>query len=655
MGRQILCFLLVAILLTGCVVIPEQTVPTTAPATVPTAAPTTEPATEPTLPQIELQAVNQLSFQQASNAPVTCVVDERTVAFLFDARENGKMKTLVRFWDLYTDEACGEEILDGELRPLGGPCLNGYLALIDAQTKEVTILGRQPVALQGFQAPTAEGILLPGFAYYYYIWGSQLRRLNTTTEEDTQIVTEPALPLTQIVGFDVDRGVLLVKGAADVYSSDGCLYGLDLETMECVLLQQTSGDGMLAADGVCMTGEAVDEFRSGIVYADWNTGGIYTYPEFLHNDKDYNTWHISGSNYCFKLKYDPESNTKAADMELYRLGEELTVCSLMEPMGGMRMKELFLLPDGNLLGISVTRRGYQPYILCPDLLEFQPAAAPAEVKEGLLDETVLTLHRQAQENQTLPQQLEAVRAQADAIGEQYGVTVLLSNQCTPALGGSGMDITTTDQAGLENEEEVIREALETLEEALQLYPADFFTQFRDEAGEHGLLIMLVERFSGDERGIIGVCYEMDPWYPIAVDITSGELLNTYCHEIWHATENKINSTVPGLLLPEVWDPCNPEEFVYSYNTSISYLEDVEYTFFQERDQARIYFVDAYAKTNAYEDRARLMEYVMCSGYADELVESPAIAQKLAILCSAIRKTFDTQNWTDVHWERFSRG
>ena len=562
------------------------------------------------------------------------------------------MKTLVRFWDLYTDQVCAEAILDGELKPLDGPCLDGYLALVDVQTKGVTVLDRMMTTVLEFQAPSAGGMLLPGFAYYYYIWGSQLRRLDTTTEEDIQIVAEPALPMTQIVGYDVDRNVLLVKGAADVYSSDGCLYGVNLDSMDCVLLQPTTGDGMLAGDGICMAGEEVDEFRAGIVYADWDSEGIYTYPALMQNDKDYNTWHIDGTNYCFKVKYDPESNTKAAEMELYRLGETLEVCSLMEPMEKMRLKELFALPDGNLLGMSVNRRGFQPYILCPDQLEFQKVSDPAETKTGLMDDSVIELHNQAQEDQKLPQQLQTVRTQADAVGEKYGVTVLLSNQCSSALTASGMEITTTDKAELENEAEVIAEALTTLDQALQLYPEGFFEQFRDEAGEHGLLILLVEEFSGDERGVIGLCYEMYPWYTIAVDITTGEVYNTYCHEIWHATENRINDLQPGLLLPEVWDPCNPEEFVYSYNTSASYVNDVEYTFFREKDSSRVFFVDAYAKTNCYEDRARLMEYIMCSEYAQDLVESPAILQKLTILCDAIRQAFDAEGWENVYWERF---
>ena len=648
--RTIALCLVLVMAFSGCMPLqPENSAPV--PSSTPTTPPTTVPVTEPSEPElVELEAVNPLSFRQANKAPQFCVVDSRTVALVTAESKGGKWQTAVQVLDLYTDTLLAEATLEAQMVPMNG-CCEGYLVLFDEQTKEATVLDKKLETVLTFQAPSIGGILLPELNAYFYIWGSQLRKLDTASGEDVRVQADPDLPITGIVGFDRDRNVLAVKGAADVYSSDGCLMGIDLATMDCVMLHVTASAGMLADDGVCMTGEGKDEFHEDIVYADWTSGGIYSYEDFLRNDKDYNTWQISGSNYCLQVKYDPESNTKAADMQLYRLGDTMSACSLMEPMNSARLKEMHILPDGNLLGVAVNRRGYQLYILCPDQLQFQEAIEPADTSEGLVDENVVTLHAQAQENQKLPEALQTVRTQADAIGECYGVTVLISNQCKSAITASSLDITTTDMAGLEDEARVIADALVTLDKALKLYPADFFRQFRDEAGEHGLLILLVENFEGDERGVIGLCYEMYPWYTIAVDITSGEVYNTYCHEIWHATENRINDTVPGLLLPAVWDPCNPEEFVYSYNTSISYLEDVEYTFYKESDPNRIFFVDPYAKTNAYEDRARLMEYIMCSDYAKKMLESPALTMKLMIMSDAIRQAFDTTSWQSVHWER----
>ena len=647
--KMIAVFLAAVMALAGCMpVTPGNT--GTAGTTAPTTEATASPVTEPTEPAIELAAVNPLSFRQANKAPAFCVVDSRTVALVVSESKGGKWQTDVQILDLYTDTVLAETTMEAQMVPMEG-CCEGYLVLFDEQTKAATVLDKKLETVRTFQAPSIGGILLPELDAYFYIWGSQLRKLDTASGEDTQVQADPDLPITGIVGYDRDRNVLVVKGAADVYSSDGCLMGIDLAAMNCMMLRVTASEGMLAADGVCMTDEGKDEFHEDIVYADWSTGSIYSYEDFLRNDKDYSTWQISGSNYCLQILYDTESNTKAADMNLYRLGETLDVCSLMEPMDSARLKELHMLPDGNLLGAAVNRRGFQLYILCPDQLEFREASKPAETDTGLVDENVVTIHAKAQENQKLPETLQTVRTQADAIGELYGVTVLISNQCKSAITASSMDITTTDMAGLEDESGVIADALVTLDKALKLYPEGFFEQFRDEAGEHGLLILLVENFEGDERGVIGLCYEMYPWYTIAVDITSAEVYNTYCHEIWHATENRINDTVPGLLLPDVWDVCNPEEFTYSYNTSITYIEDVEYTFYKETDPNRIFFVDPYAKTNAYEDRARLMEYIMCSSYAEELMKSPALTMKLMIMSDAIRQAFDTTTWQSVHWER----
>ena len=59
------------------------------------------------------------------------------------------------------------------------------------------------------------------------------------------------------------------------------------------------------------------------------------------------------------------------------------------------------------------------------------------------------------------------------------------------------------------------------------------------------------------------------------------------------------------------------------------------------------------KTNAKEDRARLMEYIMCADWeAKQMMKCPVLKAKLQLLCDAIREAFDTTGWEDVRWERF---
>ena len=69
----------------------------------------------------------------------------------------------------------------------------------------------------------------------------------------------------------------------------------------------------------------------------------------------------------------------------------------------------------------------------------------------------------------------------------------------------------------------------------------------------------------------------------------------------------------------------------------------------------LYFVDSYSLTFAKEDRARIMEYIMSSGYeydAEQLMRCPAIRAKLRFMADAMRKGFDTSGWDSPRWERF---
>ena len=150
---------------------------------------------------------------------------------------------------------------------------------------------------------------------------------------------------------------------------------------------------------------------------------------------------------------------------------------------------------------------------------------------------------------------------------------------------------------------------------------------------------------------MGISFRMDDWYPIAVDITTADMTATFCHELWHATEDKINEADPTLLSDVAWYRYNPRHFTYSNNGGGNWAADGKDTF-QGGYGLESYFVDGYSKTNAYEDRARLMEYVMTSNYySRKLMEAPALQRKMQAMANAIRNVFDTEDWEDVRWER----
>ena len=63
-------------------------------------------------------------------------------------------------------------------------------------------------------------------------------------------------------------------------------------------------------------------------------------------------------------------------------------------------------------------------------------------------------------------------------------------------------------------------------------------------------------------------------------------------------------------------------------------------------------MDTYSCVAATEDRARIMEFFMAHEEdAQQLIRSPYIRQKLQMMCSAVRQSFDTTGWQDVRWEQ----
>ena len=193
--------------------------------------------------------------------------------------------------------------------------------------------------------------------------------------------------------------------------------------------------------------------------------------------------------------------------------------------------------------------------------------------------------------------------------------------------------------------------LEALDRTLALYPDGFFRQMKNTMGEGGVRFMPVGHIENAVNAI-GLTYETYGWQNIYIDVTIDAFEGTICHEIWHAIE--------GVLLTRNWDAINQEEWAACNPAGFSYNEDAEtpdsnperWTFFYEFSAQDVYFVDAYSRTNAKEDRARIMEYIMATeDVAGALVQSPAIAQKLQIMCRAIRENFDTSSWGELRWER----
>lgn len=136
----------------------------------------------------------------------------------------------------------------------------------------------------------------------------------------------------------------------------------------------------------------------------------------------------------------------------------------------------------------------------------------------------------------------------------------------------------------------------------------------------------------------------------ALDVRMADSMDSLiCHELWHATENRILSQDYAAIDPDTWDALNPPGFTYCGDTALS--NDLRQWTLYSCDPADVCFVDGYACVDAREDRARIMEYFMVHEDAAQLlIESPVIRWKLRLMCSAVRDNFDTTGWGQVRWE-----
>lgn len=647
--RKLIPALVLLLLLTGCTV--SDTVPTVS--TTQTTVTPTIPTTQP--PEALLEGVNFLSGKAFAQIPSVSILDERTAVFLTTEYVPARSATVSNLMvlDLYTDTVLAETTLDRSLSMPVQSQMPGFIALFDNQSEECILLGRNLEPLLTFLCPEHNGVFTPDYTTYYFVRAQQIYAMNPRTGEARAVETELTLPVESITDYHLSENVLLLNVHTQYYLTDLCPGAVDLDTGKVLLLTDKAESCQLTNDGVSLLYPNLSS--SDLVYTGLAQTDTLRLPDAVPSTDGDTGWCIRGSNYFLTLHHDINHAFQFSDCILYRYGQSLASCRLTDITDNLEPDKVFSLPGGNLLAMDHSRRSTKLVLLCPDKLTFSPISDSQPHSDALVDEAVVTSFAEQAAPVEVPKELAEVRSQADMLEQKYDITILLSNQCDTIISQCGFEINPSDEAKLKNEAKLLKSALDNLEKSLELYPEGFFSQFRNKAHKRGILVLLVEDISAgidDENvDVLGVTYDMGDWYPIAVDITTRDLHYTYCHEIWHAIENKIKDKDPVLLSDVAWYRCNPPG--YTYKGMDEYYLDTEYTFLDARCGAESYFVDSYGKTKPEEDRARLMEYIMASDYnAKKMMEAPALHQKMQIMIDAIRGVFDTTGWEDVYWERF---
>ena len=227
---------------------------------------------------------------------------------------------------------------------------------------------------------------------------------------------------------------------------------------------------------------------------------------------------------------------------------------------------------------------------------------------------------------TLTDVNKALRKQ---IEDSYGVKVKYASE-TSGYSVGGMTTTVV------SDESVSQQALLNLNLALALYPNGFFQEIKNKG--YPLTFYLVKCYSTEN--VTGVTDSSNKNIVISI-ATDYDFIDTFHHEIYHYIEKYMIGS--GATFTS-WGTLNPVGFNYgTIDSSYSYAR----TF-----SADAFFVNSYAMTDQYEDRASTFEYMMKGSKASCLNYGNTVWLKAKTMCEQIDYFF-TSVTSDVteYWER----
>ena len=250
---------------------------------------------------------------------------------------------------------------------------------------------------------------------------------------------------------------------------------------------------------------------------------------------------------------------------------------------------------------------------------------------------------------------------AGAVSEKNGVNILYGND---------VPLTYKDYtAEALNDRDKIAAALEELDNTLSIFPPEFFSSVKEGYCE-AINICLAQNLQAiNDSSYIENAYAFTTvqddmvWLVLNADrpLERGLLI----HELTHVIDYRLLGMQQ--LSEAEWNRLNPPSFSY-YN---AYLDDngtdlrisgsEEYTAAAEEEIDRIWFCDAYSKTFAMEDRARLMEKLLenaapasdqdITEKPDRIFSSPHVQTKLRFYFYTLRLAFENSRWPEeTVWE-----
>lgn len=554
--------------------------------------------------------------------------------------------------DVRRDQVTLERTLPGEWSLVEEMLADGQVVLQrwDETGTAFRFLNAKLEDVRDFVPEEEGGRLSHDGAGYYYLKDAALYRQDTVTGDVQRVALDQELRFVSLEGIHPAADLLLLLWCRmSPFSEKQGMALVELHSGTCLMVQERADALWFMERGLCQMSYDEDGGRDSIRY-DTADGGCRQASAAVFGSEADSVWMVSGSQYA--LASDRQGEV------LFRLGQTLERCEVTSVLAEAgvtgHLSTVCWLPTVQmLLGMmyDTAQDALRLVVLDPARMTFTPCGETTEAPSFLtVDEDVTGAYWGELAGQPAPEDMAALRAYADRLEEKYDVDIRLSDQCTEPCAASWEDITTTDQAGLEDEVAAIYPALEALDRTLALYPEGFFAQFRNAWGEGGVQFLPVSEFHMSFE-VIGMSFENGDWHCIAYQVSNERLETLLCHEIWHAMEDKLISENWNAIDSWTWSACNPRGFDYYYDYDDAMNEaDGSWLYFGTAED--VYFVDAYATMNPREDRARIMEYILgAEDEADALAQHPVIRQKLEIMAAAVRAGFDTTGWGVTRWEQ----
>ncbi len=586
------------------------------------------------------QPVKTLSCVQSAAMPTLLPLgDGRVLAGWVDY---DRAITSLAVVDIATDRTVTSRELEGCWELQEQQFSDGRAVLFNWEASTWQFVGADLADIGTFSSDQTGGFFSLDGSRYYFVQDDVLCRADVAGGQTERVALETDMRFMDVAGRYPDSDTLFLHCLLSPYSTESGTAVLDPETGAYTMLQKDWYATYYGADSPELLWFNNETMGYDVLYA--SEGRYYRADAALLHADEADILPVSGSAYLLGA---------AQDTTLYRLESGISACLLQAEQLGGALRNAVWLPEQVLVGCVYGGGTFHLTAIDPAQLTFTQVSDGIAVDDPMAVDTALTeVYWNSLNGQPLPATLQEARDYADQLEERYGVTILLSAQGQEACEAVwDAVVTTTDQWPLEDEPYAIARTLEALDRALALYPEGFFRQMRNTMGEGGVRFIPVGHIENDVNAV-GLTYETYGWQNIYIDVTLDTFESVICHEIWHATEGVISYRDWVSFDPGNWSVCNPEGFFYNEDVEDADPNPSRWTFNYEMDAQNVYFVDAYARTNAKEDRARIMEYVMANeDLAGALMQSPYITQKLEIMCQAIRNSFDTSAWGDLRWER----